>query len=157
MRMMTRLLPLTLVFALFSARAFAQQPVPAGATPVTQTTTLLTAAQAVAHSHATGVTLTITVPAGMFAYITGLDISDCEGTALTAAAPTYITTTGINGSPQYQIGSGPAVAGTCSPTIAGIGTQPLKSQTAGTNVTFVLPTFVTNQVVSLNVYYYLGF
>lgn len=150
----------TLIALLASARiAAAQQPVPAGSTPVTQSTTILTAASAAVHSHSTGATLTITVPANMFAYITGWDLSNCQTTTgVTAAAPTYITTTGIAGSPQFQLGSGAATApGTCAPTYVVSLAQPVKSQTAGTNVTFVLPAFATNQVVSMNVFYYLGF
>lgn len=136
--------------------ALAQVAAP-GATLVQTASTDLQAAIAVGHSHSTGATITITVPAGQYAYVTGLDISNCQGSAVTAAAPTYVTTTGLNGSPQWVIGSGPATAGTCSPTATFAFAKSLKSQTAGTNVTFVLPTFVTNQVVGVNVYYYLGF
>lgn len=148
-----------------ATQAFAQAqagPVPPGALgtvvlPVERSD----AATNVQHSHTTGAT--ITLPAGAAGtntqtiYITGLDISNCQGTAVTAAAPTYITTTGLNGAPQYQVGSGPATAGTCTPTSVLNFTAPLKSATPGTNVTFVLPAFVTNQVVSVNVYYRLGF
>lgn len=145
------------IIVAFTIGLNAQQTAPAGSTLVSQTSTVLDAATAVGHSHATGVTITITVPAGQFAYITGWDASDCAtGTAVGAAAPTYITTTGIAGSPQIQIGSG-VTAGLCQPTYSVGLAKPLKSQTAGTNVTFVMPTFATNQVVSFNVYYYLGY
>lgn len=114
-------------------------------------------ATAAAHSHTTAATVTITAAPAMFIYVTGLDVSNCEtGTAVGAAAPTYITTTGLTGAPQYQIGSGPVAAGTCSPTSSFAFATPIKSTTAGTNVTFVLPTFIANQIVSLNVYYYIG-
>jgi hypothetical protein len=126
------------------------------ATPVQQTATMNNAATAAAHSHTSAATITITVPAGNYAYITGLDISDCAtGTAVTAAAPTYVTTTNITGAPQYQIGSG-VTAGLCQPTASLAFSQPIKSAVPGTNVTFVLPTFATNQVDSVNVYYYLA-
>lgn len=110
---------------------------------------------AAAHSHSTGATITITPPAGNdFIYITGIDISNCAGAAVTPAAPTYITTTNITGSPQYQVGSG-AGTGLCQPASYDFST-PLRAAVLGTAVTFVLPSFVTNQVISVNVYYYTG-
>jgi hypothetical protein len=36
-------------------------------------------------------------------------------------------------------------------------TAPIKNSTPGTNITFVLPAFITNQTVSVNVYYRLGY
>jgi hypothetical protein len=124
------------------------------ATPIQQVPAEVRSAVQVQHSHTSAATLTL--PAnGQFIYITGIDISDCAGgTAVTAAAPTYITTTNISGAPQWQIGSG-VTAGLCTSTPAAVATSfPLKSQAAGTNVTVVLPTFATNQTVSVNVYYY---
>lgn len=126
------------------------------ATKVQHSSQHLDWAQGVGHSHTSAATVTITNAPGQFVYLTGLDISNCENAAVTPAAPTYITTTGITGSPQFQVGSGPATAGVCSPASSIAFAQPLKSTTAGTNVTFVLPTFVGSQIVSLNVYYYIG-
>ncbi len=138
-----------------------QGPTITGAVPIVQPVERPDVATNVQHSHSTGATLTLTAgPAGSTTgsiYVTGIDISNCQGTAVAAAAPTYMTTTGINGSPQYQVGSGAVLAGSCAPTQTISFTAPLKSATSGTNVTFVLPTFVTNQVVSVNVYYRLGF
>jgi hypothetical protein len=113
-------------------------------------------AQLAAHSHTSGATITLTTFPNQSVYVTGIDITNCQGTAVTAAAPTFITTTGLNGSPQYMVGSGPAAAGTCTPTASVSFARPIKSQTPGTNVTFVLPAFVTNQTVSVNVYYYIA-
>jgi hypothetical protein len=116
------------------------------------------AAVGAVHSHTSAATLTIAAPpTNQFVYITGIDISNCAGaTAVTAAAPTYITTTNLTGAPQYQLGSG-ITAGLCQPTSSGIDfVSPLRSTTAATAVTFVLPTFATNQVVSVNVYYFYG-
>lgn len=105
------------------------------------------------HSHTSAATLTLTAATGLSIYITGVDISNCAGaTAVTAANPTYITTTNLTGSPQYQVGSG-VTAGLCQPASYSYA-APLKSTTAGTNVTFVLPTFATNQTVSVNVHYF---
>ena len=148
---LARLLSLFAVLFLASVMpALAQAP-----TRVQQDPSRLDAGVVAQHSHTTATTLTITPPAGQFVYVIGLDISNCAtGTAVTAAAPTYITTTGLNGSPQYQIGSG-VTAGLCQPVPVGFSPQaPLKSATPGSAVTFVLPTFATNQVVSFNVYYY---
>src|SRR5881409_346059 len=139
-----------------TASAMAQAtsgPAVNGAIPVVNSVERADAATAAAHSHTSAATITISPgPAGSLTqsvYITGIDISNCQNAAVTAAAPTYITTTGFNGSPQYQVGSGPATAGLCSPSVINF-TAPLKSQTPGTNVTFVLPTFITNQTVSVN-------
>lgn len=113
------------------------------------------AAITVVHSHTSGATLTLNAAdSNSFVYIIGLDISNCAtGSAVTAAAPTYITTTNISGAPQYQLGSG-STAGACTPAPPTEFASPLRSQTAGTAVTFVLPAFATNQVVSVNIYYY---
>ena len=162
---MRRILILCSAALLWAAPLFAQGtpgPTPAGAVVTVMPVERPDAATNVQHSHSTGATLTLTAgPAGtstQSVYITGLDISNCQSTTgVTAAAPTYITTTGLNGSPQYQLGSGPATSpGLCQPVSVINFTAPLKSATPGTNVTFVLPAFATNQVVSLNVYYRLG-
>jgi len=149
-----------------SASAFAQAtsgPTAPGAVAVVNAVERSDSATNVCHTHATGVTCTLTAGAAgtstQSIYITGIDVGNCEGaTTVTVANPTYITTTGINGSPQFQVGSGPGTSpGVCSP-ISNISfTAPLKSATPGTNVTFVMPSFITNQTVSLNVYYRLGY
>src|ERR1700682_2128379 len=122
------------LFAL-SAPGLAQQPLPPGSTPVAQSQTMLNAATAAVHSHTSAATLTITVPAGQVAYITGIDLGQCQNTAITPAAPLFITTTGLAGAPQYIVGTGSATAGLCSPMSIMAFSTPLKSQTPGTNVT----------------------
>lgn len=143
------------ILVLTAWRLYAQSAV--SATPVYQTGQDFTAATFAAHSHVTATTLTINPGSGNYVYVTGIDISNCAtGSAVAAATPTYVTTTGFGGIlPQYQIGSGIA-AGLCTPTSAGVLAKPLKSATVGAAVTFVTPAFATNQVVSLNVYYYLA-
>lgn len=136
---MKTVIKLILAIALCSLPALAQQP-----------------AQIVGHSHTSAATITLTTFPNLSVYITAIDVTNCQGSVVTPAAPTFITTTGINGAPQYMLGSGPAAAGTCSPTSVINFATPLKSQTPGTNVTFVLPAFITNQVASVNVYYYLA-
>lgn len=157
MRRFYYLLSILLLVGLIAV-AYAQSTGDVSSTRVQQSSQRLDAALAAQHSHTSAATLTLAAPPGQYVYITGLDISNCEGaTTVTVAAPTYITTTGISGSPQYQVGSGPGTApGVCSPTPPIDFATPLKSQTAGTNVTFVLPTFITNQTISLNVYYTTG-
>lgn len=156
---MKRLLGLVFALALLATPVRAQSTGDTTATRVQQSAQRLDAAVQVQHSHTSAATLTLTVPGDQFVYITAIDISNCEGgTTVAVANPTYITSTGINGSPQYQIGSGPGTApGVCSPMPIMNFSTPLRSQTAGTNVTFVLPTFATNQTVSVNVYYRTGF
>lgn len=150
-----------LAVASFALGQATQGPTLPGAVPTSQPAERADSATNSQHSHSTGATITLTAGAAgsntQSIYITGIDISNCQGTAVTAAAPTYITTTGLNGSPQYQIGSGPATAGLCTPTSSIQFSAPLKNATPGTNVTFVLPSFITNQVISVNVYYRLGF
>lgn len=151
-----------LAFAgLAQAQNGTQGPSSPGAVPVAPPVERADACNQVAHSHSTGATLTLTAGgAGTSSgsiYICGMDITNCQGSAVTAAAPTFITTTGINGNPQFMIGSGPATAGTCTATPIPEWTAPLKSATSGTNVTFVLPAFITNQTVSVNVYYRTGY
>jgi hypothetical protein len=114
------------------------------------------AATAVGHSHTSAATITLTPVTGQYVYITGIDLMNCEGgTTVAVANPTFITTTNLTGSPQYMIGSGPGTApGVCSPTAALEFTAPLRAAVVTTAVTFVLPTFITNQTVSMNVYWY---
>ena len=117
------------------------------------------AATSAGYSRTTGATITLTPTSGQFVYITGIDISNCAGAAaVVPAAPTYITTTNLTGAPQYQAGTGLATtgAGTCQPPIAVSFSSPLKATVITTSVTFVLPTFATNQTISVNVYWYSG-
>src|SRR5258708_6554702 len=84
-------------------------------TSVQQSPTTLDSGTFVVHNHTSNTTSTITPPGGQYVYVIGIDISNCAGaSAVTAAGPTYITTTGLTGSPQYQMGSGVA-AGLCQP------------------------------------------
>lgn len=142
-----------LVFMLLVALVVYAQQI--GGTQTAQQAQHYDAATNVSYSRTSAATITITPPGGQFVYITALDISNCAGaSAVTAAAPTYITTTNISGNPQYQLGSG-VTAGLCT-TVAlpAFNVGGLKSAAAGTAVTFVLPTFATNQTASVNVYYY---
>jgi hypothetical protein len=154
--MKIRLLLVIALLELLGAPAFAQAPsVPAWHKD---------ASTLVQHSHTTGAT--ITLPASglgcqnCFVYVDGIDIANCAGaSAVTAAAPTFITTTNlaVQGAtaPQYMLGSGVA-AGLCQPSpVVQLPHGGIHSAVAGTAVTFVLPAFAANQVVSVTVYYHL--
>lgn len=125
-----------------------------GQASVQQAAQQLTAATVVGTSATSAATVTITVPQGQFFYLTGVDIVNCAGaSAVTAAAVTSITTTNMGGV-AWTIGSG-VTAGLCQPApVTTFGPAGLKSAAAGTNATFVLPTFATNQTIRLNVYGY---
>ena len=127
------------------------------ATRVQQDSQILQAATAVGTSVTSASTITITPPAGQFVYVQEVDVANCAGgTAVTAAAPTTITTTNLTGSPAFTVGSG-VTAGLCQPFPTVVYPNGLKSSSPGTNVTFVLPTFATNQTVRVNVAYSFGF
>ena len=140
-------LMMALALALLPASALAQTA------SVQQSPTRLDAGQNVATSASSAATITITPPASQFVYLTGLDITNCAGTAVTAAAPLTISTTNLGGA-AWLIGTG-STAGLCQPSpTAGSWPLPLKSATPGTAITFVLPTFTTNQTIRVTAYYY---
>jgi hypothetical protein len=139
--------------ALLAAAALALLPVAASAqqAPVQQAAQRLDAATVVGTSKTSAATITITPTAGLSFYMTGVDIENCgNATGATAAAPTDITSTNMNGA-VWTIGSG-AGAGLCQPFTAMYAT-PLKAAAPGV-ATFVLPTFATNQIVRFSVYGY---
>jgi hypothetical protein len=144
-------LPLALAGLLvLSSLGHAQVPVQPSATNQQAAT------QAATISSSAG-TLTLTPSPGQYVYVTALDIENCAGlSAVTPAVVTTITTTGFGGissGPIWTVGSG-AAAGLCQPTISPAFANGLKSAAPGTAVTFVLPTFATNQTIRLNVNYY---
>lgn len=112
------------------------------------------AATLVGTSKTTAATITIAAASGQYFYLTGIDVTNCAGaSAVTAAAPTDITTTNMNGA-VWTIGSG-ATAGLCQvANFSNFGPAGLKSAAPGTATTFVLPTFATNQVVRVSIYGY---
>jgi hypothetical protein len=108
-----------------------------------------------ATSATSAATLTITPGSGLYLYIQQISIVNCAGAAVTGAAPLSITSTGIGGgtTPVWTVGT-TSTAGVCNPVDGYSGPQPLRSNTAGTAVTIVLPTFTTNQTIRVNVWYY---
>lgn len=140
---------------LLAATAWAQS-VPG--TLVQQAPTRLDAANLTGHSHTSAATISFTVPSGNYLYLTGVDIVDCAGgSAVTAAAPTFLTIStgsiGGPGLPQWMIGSG-ATAGLCQPGPSVEYVVPVKITPSAGTVVFTMPTFATNQTVSVNLYGY---
>lgn len=124
---------------------------------VQQDSQLLDAAVGIKTSATSAATLTLPGVAGQFIYIHEMDVANCAGaSAVTAAAPTTITTTNLPGSLAWTVGSG-VTAGLCQPFPTVIYPKGLKSLAAGTDVTVVLPTFATNQTIRVNVAYSYGF
>lgn len=143
---------LGLLAVLVAGPASAQGPV-----LIQQAPSMLTAATAVAHADAAinvAVTATITVPAGMYAYITALDWQVCTNATATAQANVTWTSTNLTGLPKWQYSIG-ATVNICQ-TFATNFANPLKSAAPGTNVTVVSPTAAAQNAYSVNVYYFLA-
>jgi hypothetical protein len=141
---------LVLVLAIAGVIQIAGQTV-SNATIVQQSSQRQDAATTMSTSATSAATITLTPNAGESVYVYAIDIANCAGgTAVTAAAVTSITTTNITGSPAWTIGSG-VTAGQCTQSFGVNYATGVKSTTPGTNVTFVLPTFATNQTIRLNV------
>lgn len=116
--------------------------------------THLDAATQFGTSATSAATVTLTPNGGEYVYISTISLSNCAGSAaVTAAAVTTLTTTNLSGSPAWTVGSGVA-AGLCQPVITEVFPNGVRSQTPGSAVTFVLPTFATNQTLRLNVSWY---
>lgn len=110
-----------------------------------------TPATAFGTSASSAATITLTPNTGESVYLHEIDIQNCAGaSAVTAAAVTTITTTNLNGSPAWTIGSGVA-AGLCQPTQTIMYPSWVKAQAPTFPVTLVLPAFATNQTIRVNV------
>lgn len=129
------------------------------ATTVQQAPSRLDAATGVAFAQAAKgsvSTATITVPAGQFAYITGVSIDVCaDGTGGNAYANANFTSTNIQSTPSWAVSSALA-ANTCAVPIRESYATPLKSSQSGTNVTVVGPTAGATNQQTIRVYYYLA-
>ena len=149
---MMRILLMLVGLLLAATTSFAQQVITA--TPTQQSATDLQAATVVGTSVTSASTITIAAVSNMYFYVTGIEITNCAGSsAVTAAAVTSVTTTNLGGA-AWTVGSG-ATAGLCQPSPVNMPLgRPIKSAVPGTAVTFVLPTFATNQTVRVSVYGY---
>jgi hypothetical protein len=150
---MRRLIVALLGLIAFTGAAFAQ------ATPVQQAASRLDAAVGVAFAQAAVAaqsTATIVVPAGQYAYITGVSMDTCaNGTGTTALANVNYTSTNIQSTPSWGV-SFAAVANTCATPIRESYGTPLKSSQAGVNVTVVSPTGGAGNQFTIRVYFYLA-
>jgi hypothetical protein len=126
----------------------------AGGTQIQQQSQHLDAATLIGNNHSSATTLTLTPPSGQYLYLTSVHIENCASATVTVAVPTSVISTGFStsGSPSFEIQSG-TTSGLCSESNI-IWPQALKSQNAGTNVTFVTPAFATNQIINFEVSYY---
>ncbi len=137
--------------------AFAQAQV---APPVQQSSTRSDAATLVGAITSSGTALavnttttsTLTAPAGQFIYITGVTFEVCTNGTGTAQNQVTFTSTGLSNNPSFEY-SIAATASICQ-RWSEVFSSPLKSLTAGTNVTFVSPSAATNNSYNIRAYYY---
>jgi hypothetical protein len=126
---------------------------------VQQSGTRLEAATQVAFAQAAAgstSTATITVPAGQYAYITGVSMDTCaDATGTTALANSSFTSTNIQSTPSWSI-SFAAAANTCGTRISEAYATPLKSLIPGTAVTVVSPATSAHNMFTIRVYFYLA-
>jgi hypothetical protein len=99
-------------------------------------------------------TATISVPAGLYAYVTGLSFDACTNGTGTGVNQVTFTSTNLTGSPVWPF-SLAATASICQHWTEPL-SSPLKSSVAGTNVTIVTPAAAANNSYTVRVYYYLA-
>jgi hypothetical protein len=141
----------------FTGLALAQAQV---APPVQQSSTRSDAATLVGAITSSGsalavnttTTSTLTAPAGQFVYITGVTFEVCTNGTGTAQNQVTFTSTNISNTPSFQY-SIAATASICQ-RWSEVFVSPLKSQVAGTNVTFVSPSAAANNSYNIRAYYY---
>lgn len=142
---------LTLLLALVLSAPAVYLYAQTAATSVQHSPAHIDSAARVDTSATSAATITLTPNGGELVYIYEIDVQNCAGSAaVTAAAQTSITTTNLTGTPAWMMGSG-TTAGACTQVFSGTYPTGLKAQAVGTAVTFVLPTFATNQTIRLNV------
>lgn len=115
---------------------------------------------------AAGATATITIPAaaGLFHYLTALQVTAAlnPATATVGAAPAFITTTNLPGTPAWVCplpGNGAASVGgfAAHATLVNITwDQPLRSSVVNTNTTIVIPAHGAGTTIRANAQYYVG-
>lgn len=102
--------------------------------------------------------LTVTLPAagaGLFHYITGIEITRNATAALAGTATLVITTTNLPGSRAWSVGNAMAAGGT-QIDVNISRTAPIKSSVANTNTTIVMPAPGAAVLWRCNVDYYVG-
>jgi len=104
--------------------------------------------------------LTVTLPAagaGLFHYITGVEITRVNGaTVTTVGTPLSITTTNLQGARKWTVGNLIVAGGTLIDVNIDRSSAPLKSVTANTSTTIVMPVPGTTVQWQCNVDYYVG-
>lgn len=101
-------------------------------------------------------TATVVVPAGLYAYLTRIELEECQDATGNAVSNQSFTSTGLGSgatvSPQWSIGAA-ASASNCVFRDVNFNT-PLKSAAAGTNVTIVSPSASTHAGFGIKAYGY---
>ena len=104
----------------------------------------------------TGATLTIPAPAaGLYNYITGIEITRNATAALAGTATLVITTTNFPNAHAWSVGNA-MIAGGTQIDVSRDFPQPIKSAAAGTATTIVCPVPGAAVLWRINAYYYLG-
>lgn len=105
----------------------------------------------------TGVTVTLTSGgAGLFHYITGIEIIKFYSVlGVAAAAPVVVTTTNLPGSLAFTTDQSAATQGTQTRLWYDFAANPLKSSVAATNTTIVAPVQLQT-IWRINVFYYVA-
>ena len=98
---------------------------------------------------------TIVVPAGQFAYVTGISIDTCQNGTATINTNVNYTTTNLPSTPKFPV-SLAATANLCGTSIRYFPSTPLKSLAAGTSVVVTGPAAAANTQQTIRVYYYLA-
>ena len=115
-----------------------------------------TTAVSVTAAVSTGATLTLPAAgAGLFIYLTFIEITLVVATTVTGAAtPIAVTTTGITGTPSFRLANGTsAVVGALLDRIMAPFAFGLKGSAANTAMVFTAP-IVTGAIWSMNATYY---
>lgn len=103
-----------------------------------------------------GATLTLAAPgAGLFHYLTGIEITRNATAALAGTATLVITTTNLPGSLAWSVGNAMSAGGT-QPDVKLDFSHPIKSSVANTATTIVAPVPGAAVLWRINAYYYLG-
>jgi hypothetical protein len=97
---------------------------------------------------------TVSVPGGLFAYVTGIYLDACGNATGSASTNVNFTSTGLSGNPSWSFS---ATAANLTSTCLRLGDSfatPLKSSAPGTNVVITSPAATTNTGYTIRVYYY---
>lgn len=103
----------------------------------------------------TAATATLPAAAGLFHYITHVDMTRNATAALAGTATLVHTSTNLPGSPAWSVGNAMAAGGTALDVVADF-SAPLRSSVVGTATTFVMPAAGLAVLNRINVGYYLG-